>query len=211
MNTNHLREISWQTAKGDICIRAFCTPEEIRQFSFDGQFGTHAHYKSLYTRRESLEKNAVDPDANVVLALENCDHIVGYGVLAHPDPGERWPQLGPGLMMEVKAIEVVRSWRSCGIAPGLIKMMLTHPRIEDQIVYLVGYSWTWDLDGSGKTAQQYRQMMIKLFEPFGFQELQTNEPNICLRPENIFMGRIGSNVSPEVQKQFKWLRFGIAP
>ena len=211
MNTNHLKQISWQTVKGEICIRAFCTPEEISQFSFDGQFGSHAHYKSLYTRRESLEKKAVDPDANVVLALENCDHIIGYGVLAYPDPGERWSQLGPGLMSEVKAIEVARSWRSCGIAPELVKMMLTHPRIEDRIVYLVGYSWTWDLDESGKTAQQYRQMMIRLFEPFGFRELQTNEPNICLRPENIFMARIGRNVSPEVQKQFKWLRFGIAP
>ena len=203
MITNHLKEISWQTAKGDICIRAFCTPEEIRRFSFDGQFGTYVYYKSLYTRRESLEKKAVDRDANVVLALENCDHIIGYGVLAYPDPGERWSQLGPALISEVKAIEVARSWRSCSIAPGLIKMMLTHPRIEDRIVYLVGYSWTWDLDESGKTAQQYRQMMIRLFEPFGFRELQTNEPNICLRPENIFMARIGRNVSPEVQKQFK--------
>jgi acetoin utilization protein AcuA len=79
------------------------------------------------------------------------------------------------------------------------------------IVYMVGYSWTWDLDGTGKTAQQYRQVLIRLFEPFGFQEFQTNEPNICLKPENLFMGRVGRHVSASVQHNFKWLRFGITP
>jgi acetoin utilization protein AcuA len=50
-----------------------------------------------------------------------------------------------------------------------------------------------------------------LFEPSGFQELQTNEPNICLKPENLFMARIGQRVSPGNQKKFKWLRFGVTP
>jgi acetoin utilization protein AcuA len=53
-------------------------------------------------------------------------------------------------------------------------------------------------------------MMARLFEPFGFEEYQTNEPNICLKPENIFMARIGENVSKELQNQFKWLRFGMS-
>ena len=53
--------------------------------------------------------------------------------------------------------------------------------------------------------------MIRLFEPFEFQELQTNEPNICLRPENIFMARIGAEISDDLQHRFKWLRFGLSP
>jgi len=32
-----------------------------------------------------------------------------------------------------------------------------------------------------------------------------------LKPENIFMARIGKNVSKELQNQFKWLRFGMTP
>jgi acetoin utilization protein AcuA len=75
----------------------------------------------------------------------------------------------------------------------------------------VGYSWTWDLDGALKTAQEYRTMLIRLFGPFGFQEFQTNEPNICLKPENVFMARVGNSISKEVQTQFKWLRFGVSP
>jgi acetoin utilization protein AcuA len=54
-------------------------------------------------------------------------------------------------------------------------------------------------------------MLIRLFGPFGFQEFQTNEPNICLKPENVFMARVGNAISKDVQTQFKWLRFGVSP
>ena len=205
------KEIIWHTLKGDVRIRSFCTPEEIRHYTFDKQFGTHAHYRSLYTHRQSLEENAEQPEANIVLAVSRINHIIGFGVLAYPDADERWVELGPGIMMEVKALEVARDMRSAKLAHGLIKMMLAHPKIEDKIIYFVGYSWTWDLDGNHMTALAYRQMMIKLFEPYGFQEFQTNEPNICLKPENLFMGRIGKNISPEMQTNFKWLRFGVSP
>ena len=98
-------------------------------------------------------------------------------------------------MMEVAAIEVCRSWRSFKIAPAFLKMLVGHPQIEEKIVYMVGYSWTWDLNGTRKTAQQYRQMLIELFEPHGFKEYQTNEPNVCLKSENIFMCRVGKNIT----------------
>jgi acetoin utilization protein AcuA len=204
-------EIFLATSLGELRIRSFCTPEDIRQLNFDRQFGTHAHYRSLYTKRESLERKAEQPDTSVVLAIADSAHIVGFGVLAYPDPEERWFGLQPRVMMEVNAIEVSREWRSRKIAKGIVQMMMVHPLIDEKIAYFVGYSWTWDLDGNRMSAQQYRQMMANLFEPFGFQEFQTNEPNICLKPENIFMARIGENISKDVQNQFKWLRFGMTP
>jgi acetoin utilization protein AcuA len=205
------KEILLQTPKGAVLIRSFCTPEEIHRCTFDTEFRIYPHYRSLYTKRKSLEKLAVQPGANVVLAVIDHCHIIGFGVLAYPDTGERWIALGPRMMMEIKAIEVVRSRRSAGIAHGLMRMILSHPQIEDKIIYMVGYSWTWDLEGAQKTAQEYRRMLVELFGPYGFREFQTNEPNICLKPENIFMGRIGKNISQDLQTQFKWLRFGIAP
>jgi acetoin utilization protein AcuA len=204
-------EIQLTAPMGAVTIRSFCSSEEIRQTVFNPQFGSHAQYRSLYTRRQSLEDNADQSDTNVTLALADGNLIVGFGVLAYPEAGERWAELEPQVMMEVKAIETCRVWRSQGLAKGILSMLLHHPFVEDKIAYMVGYSWTWDLDGSKKTAQQYRRMLIRLFEPFGFVEYQTNEPNICLKPENVFMGRIGKNVSPEVQNDFKWLRFGMRP
>ena len=205
------KEVVRSTPAGPVKIRSFCTPDEIQSYRFDDQFGTHAQYKSIYTKRETLEKHAAKTDANVVLALTEDQHIVGFGVFSHPEADERWTELGMGMMMEVKAVEVSRILRSCKIAGDMVRLMLSHPKIERMIAYMVGYSWTWDLDGSGMKAQQYRNMLIRLFNPFGFIELQTNEPNICLKPENLFMGRIGSEVSEQTRQDFKWLRFGISP
>lgn len=211
MNNPLQKEIVRSTPAGDIQIRSFCSPSEIQFYRFDDQFGIHAQYKSIYTKRETLEKHAARTDANVVLALTAKRQIVGFGVFSHPEADERWAELGPGMMMEVKAVEVSRNLRSCKLAGDLVRLMLTHPKIEQMIAYMVGYSWTWDLDGSGLIAQQYRNMLIRLFSPHGFIELQTNEPNICLKSENLFMGRIGNQVSDPVRQNFKWLRFGVSP
>jgi acetoin utilization protein AcuA len=209
MEESSQKEIVYTTPSGDIRIRSLYRPDEIKALSFDKQFGSHAHYRSLYTKRTSLEEKAAQTEANVVLAVTDQEHIVGFGVLSRPRPEDRWSALDPPIMMEIKALEVARSWRSLGLADKIVRLLLAHPRAEDLVVYMVGYSWTWDLDGAGISAQQYRQMMIKLFEPYGFQEYETNEPNICLKPENLFMGRIGRNVSVELRNKFKWLRFGI--
>ncbi len=206
-----MSDVSQTASDGEVRIVARCTPEQIRACTFSPQFGTYAQYKSLYTRRESLEEQAAQPDANVVLALAGERHIIGFGVLARPDPDERWAGLGPGVMLEVKVIEVSRNWRSHGIASRILDKMHTDPAIEDIIAYMVGYSWTWDLEGAGVTAQQYRGMLIRLFEPFGYKEYQTNEPNICLKPENLFMARIGGNISEDMRTRFKWLCFGMSP
>ena len=196
---------------GEIIIRDYSTPEAIRSLEFDDQFGTYAHYKSLYTKRESLENIAKFKDTNVVLAIADNRRIIGFGVLAYPESGERWEKLGPEMMMEIKALEVSRNWRTAKVSRQILELLLSSPIIEDKIIYLVGYSWTWDLDGTKLSSQQYRSMLVHLYESFGFEEYQTNEPNICLKPENFFMGRIGKNVSKEMVKSFKWLRFDIYP
>jgi acetoin utilization protein AcuA len=204
-------DIVLPTPKGDVRIRSFCSAAEIRKCTFNREFAIHGHYKSLYASCELLEKAAEQLDANIVLALTEQNHIIGYAVLAYPDPGDRWAELGPGIMMEVQAIEVCRSWRSLKIAAAILKKLVAYPQVEAEIIYMVGYSWTWDLNGTKKTVQQYRQMLIKLFEPHGFKEYRTNEPNVCLKPENLFMCRVGNNIRPVIQDRFKWLRFGLSP
>jgi acetoin utilization protein AcuA len=199
------------TPRGDVRMRSFSSPSEIRNCTFDRQFAFKDHYKSLYTSRRLLEKSAEQPGTNVVLALVEPDHIIGYGVLAYPDAGERWAELGLQIMVEVAAIEVCRSWRSLGVAPAILKTLLAHPQIEEKIAYMVGYAWTWDLNGTGKTAPQYRQMLAELFKAHGFKEYRTNEPNVCLKPENLFMCRVGNKIDQVILDRFKWLRFGLSP
>jgi len=211
MDKSSSSDIVLATLKGNVRIHSFCSPQEIRQCTFDREFTCHTHYRSLYTSRELLEVAAEQPGSNVVLALTQQNHIIGYAVLAYPDPGERWAELGPEIMMEVQTIEVCRSRRTRKIASGLLKMVVGHPQVEEKIVYMVGYSWTWDLNGSSMTAPKYRKMLINLFEPHGFKEFQTNEPNICLKSENLFMCRVGNNIRQVILDRFKWLRFGLSP
>ncbi|UCD81030.1 MAG: hypothetical protein JSW26_06275 [Desulfobacterales bacterium] len=211
MRQNSSKESVRAAPFGDVQIRSFCTPDDLDGLEFDAGFSTGTGNKSLFTGGESIRLQAKQPDTNLVLAISCDNHIIGFAILAYPAPGERWADLGPGIMMEIKAIEVVRRCRSAGIAGDMLKMLLDHPRIEDKIVYMVGFSWTWDLSGARMTGEQYRQMLLNLFEPHGFEQYQTNEPNICLRPENLFMCRIGQNITDVIINRFKWLRFGLSP
>ncbi len=211
MGENLSNESFRATRFGNVRIRPFCTPAAIDRLDLDPGFAADAEHRSLIGGRGNLKLQAELPDANVVLAISNDKRIIGFAILAYPEPGERWADLGPQIMMEVKAIEVVRQRRSAGIAAGMLETMLGDPGCDDKIVYMVGYSWTWDLRGSGLTAAQYRRMLVNLFEPHGFKEYQTNEPNICLRPENLFLCRIGKNITRVIIDRFKWLRFGLSP
>ena len=55
------KEIQLTAPMGAVAIRSFCSSEEIRQTTFNPQFSSHAQYRSLYTRRQSLEDNADQP------------------------------------------------------------------------------------------------------------------------------------------------------
>jgi len=211
MQQNYSQELVKATSDGSLRIRSFCTPEDLAEFEFDAGFSSGKGYKTLFTGRESLIQQSQEPDTNLVLAIAGDDCIIGFAILAFPEPGERWAELGPGIMMEVKAIEVVPRCRSAGVAGSMLQMLLGHPRIEDRIAYMVGFSWTWDLAGTRMTAGRYRQMVLSLFKPCGFEQYQTNEPNICLKPENLFMCRIGQHISGSILDRFKWLRFGLSP
>lgn len=200
-----------QAAGIEVRIRSFCKPHEIRNYDFDSEFHAGGDYRSLYTRKQSLEVKAQHPDSNVVVALAPPQRIIGFAVLAYPEPDERWSDLGPGIMMEIKAIEVARSWRSAGIGSHILRMVVDDARREDKIFYMVGYSWTWDLAGTKMTAKEYRTLLMHLFASCGFKEYPTNDPNVCLKPENVFMCRVGGHVSQTIIDRFKWLRFGLRP
>jgi acetoin utilization protein AcuA len=204
-------QIVLETSMGNYSLLTFASAEEINRLSFHPQFGQHTGFRSLYTRSESLIIRSCQEDVNVVLAVTDNTNIIGFGLLACPEPGQRWSGLGPRTVMEVKAIEVIRDWRQMGVGNALVRGMLSHPAVEERIIYLVGYTWTWDLNGAKMTASQYRKMMVRLFQPFQFSECKTNEPNICLDPDNLFMCRTGKDVSDRLRNDFKWLSFGVYP
>lgn len=200
--------VQLQTGQGVVQIRAFCTPEDIAPLGFKKTFSEFPRYSPIISKKESLAAAANRPDANVTIASAD-GQIIGFAILQYPSADERWIRVGDRIMMEVSVVEVSRAWRGDGIAAKLLELAVDHPLIEDRIFYMVGYSWTWDLDDVKMTVMDYRNMMIHLFSRYGFRIYQTNEPNVLLRPENLFMARIGSNLSAEIQQRFKWVLFNL--
>lgn len=192
-----------------ITIRSFCSPDEIDLLSLKETFAESGRYNPILSRKESLIDAAVQPGANVTLAYTEDKKVIGISILRYSHPDERWSKIGNRVMMEVSVTEVAGMWRSRGISKKLLGLLLDHPLREDRIIYMVGYSWTWDISGTGKSVIEYRNILINLFSHFGFRIYPTNEPNVMMRPENLFMARIGTNISENIRKRFKLVRFNL--
>ena len=196
------------TKNGCFTVRSFCTPRQIEKLSFITP-PVHGSSPPLVVDKEKLIKTASRKDVNVTLAFREDGVIAGLGILEYPAPQDRWNLVGDRVMMEVSIIEVRRPWRGNGLAQNILHLTVDHPTAENRIFYMVGYSWTWDLNGNNDTAMEYRNALIQLFSGEGFNIFQTNEPNVMLRPENLFMARIGSAVSSEMVYRFKLTRFNL--
>ncbi len=207
MPQKHEKQTVWSTRRGEVIVSPFCGPDEIESLRFIDAYTKYAGYRSIVFKKKTLIEAASRQDTNVTLAFTPDGKIVGFGILEYPRPGERWERVGDRIMMEVSVIEIGRPWRSLGISKKIIRLLVDHPRNEARILYMMGYSWTWDLEGS--TTMDYRDMLIGIFSQHGFKTFQTNEPNVMLRPENLFMARIGSNISASARKRFKQVRFDL--
>jgi acetoin utilization protein AcuA len=192
-----------------VSIHSFFSPDEIAGLSFNKSMPGYARYRPIISDKKRLIEAASISDVNVTLAIGPNRRIIGLGILEYPLPEERWNKVGERVMMEVAALEVSIPWRSLGLSKHILSLLVNHPLRDERILHMVGYSWTWDIDGKGLSAMEYRNMLISIFSREGFRIYQTNEPNVMLRPENLFMARIGSNISGKVQERFKWIRFGL--
>lgn len=195
-------------SQGLIAIYAKCSTAFLNDLEMDAGFGNFRNYSSIIQQREELCSIAESKDSRVTVAVLRQKVLVGYFACHYPKHDERWSKLGE-LMYELGALEVSRNFRKHGIARKLIKPVLSETFIEDKITFMVGYSWTWDVNASGFTLEEYRNVHLKLLEPYNFQEFYTNELNVRMRDENIFMARIGSRVGPSDVKRFRRLALGI--
>jgi acetoin utilization protein AcuA len=200
--------VTYETVRGMLSFSVKYPPEFLSRLKFDAGMGNFTHYSSIIRKLETFQKVAAGKDGKVVLAIGDSETIVGYIACWYPDQGERWSKLGE-LIYELAAIEVSRNFRRLGIARQMIATVLSQDFFEDKISYISSFVWHWDLDGTVLTPAMYRKMMVNLMEGYGFQECYTNEPNVAIKRENLFMARIGSRVSKRDMTRFRNLRFGL--
>jgi len=192
---------------GQLRIVRTCPPEALRTMSLDAGIGRFARYRSIISGINTLEKVAALPDANVTIALSPSQHIVGYIECSYPDAVEGWRDNADGLCYELGAIEVSRNWRRLGIAQAMISTILADEFIESKIFFLTGYSWHWDTDQTGLSVYAYRNLLVRLFRPFGFQVYLTNNPEIKMSSANVLMARVGRHLGTKHKERFQKMLF----
>jgi acetoin utilization protein AcuA len=197
--------LSISSSAGRIAIISGLSAADILSLQFHPGLGEFADYRSILTSPAALAREASLENARTVLALCKRE-ILGYVVLRPPLPGERWGQLS--VMREIFC-ELARGMRGQNIMQTLLEVIHQASDREKLIYYLLGYSWHWDLNGTGRSGLEYRQSIISLVAPYGYKEYPTNDPNVGLHRENIFMARLGLCLSPQEKKAFSRLLFGI--
>jgi acetoin utilization protein AcuA len=201
-------DIEMQTPQGPVVLATYVSPDQLGVWHMDPGIGNFSSYRSILTSKRSLADIAADPEANLTVGLFGGDTVVGYCVRRPPAEGERWAEMDPPILHEVFG-EIGRGWRDLKLMKPMLGEVVLEPDNERRILYIVGYSWHWDLDHTKKTVQEYRETIIHLLTPLGFRQYPTNEPNVSLRPENLFMARIGQEVDKAAKKRFTNLLFGI--
>jgi len=195
------------SANGPLRIVRMCPSQRLHTMELDEGIGRFARYRSIIASVNTLEKVASLPDANVTIALSPAQRIVGYIECSYPDAIEGWHDNADGLCYELGAIEVSRNWRQLGVARAMVTTILADEFIETKIFFLTGYSWHWDTDLTGLSVYAYRNLLVRLFRPFGFQVYLTNNPEIRMSSANVLMARIGRHITPQQRERFQKMLF----
>ena len=185
-----------ETSRGPILLRDWCPPSLVERLHPDE--GLHAFARRADREQALLKRIASGPECELVVAHTPEGLLIGQvSICAADDWWEGIPDL-----YEV-AIEVSSNFRKLGLSKALLQFALEPDYFEDVILFALGFAWHWDLVGADMSSMTYGQMIRKLFEHVGFEKMAANEPNLHLDPANIFLARIGGNVSPGTAAQFR--------
>ncbi len=205
-----IKKSGLETPQGTLIIEDRCTSQRLKTLGMAADLGIFWHAR-LGLQHEALIKIAELGQGHVVIAVHDEVTIVGYIAMHPPADFSRWGPLHLGDLIELGGIEVSRNWRRCGVARHLLQALLDTGAYEDKIVIAEALRWCWDLDETGLSVTQYRQMLLHLFGQFGFERYLTDDPEIADFPGNALAARIGPRARPESIAWFKNALFLTEP
>jgi acetoin utilization protein AcuA len=157
-------------------------------------------------QQEALVDIAALPEGRIIIARSG-DLVVGYVTYLYPDPMERWSEAKLANLLELGAIEVAAPYRAGGVAKGLLDVTFQDDYMNDYIVISTEYYWHWDLDATGISVWDYKEVMKKIMGSVGMEVYATDDPEICSHPANMLMARIGTRVDQASIERFHEIRF----
>lgn len=187
----------------DIVIEGPVSPDSLSALAMHSQLDAFRRPKEQH---EALVEITELPEGRIILARDG-DLIIGYVTFHYADEIERWSQGGMKDLIELGAIEVADDYRSLGLGKKMIQLAFIDGQMENVICFTTEYYWHWDLEKSGLTVWEYRQMMEKLMKSVDMVWFATDDPEICSHPANCLMVRIGNKVPLSSVEQFDRIRF----
>ncbi|TVY08710.1 GNAT family N-acetyltransferase [Paenibacillus cremeus] len=178
-------------------------PEQLRTYTMHADLDAFRRPKEQF---EALVEIAELPEGRIIVARDGLQ-IVGYVTFHYPDELERWSEGGMIDLIELGAIEVADAYRGLGLGKKMIQLAFEQEQMENVITFTTEYYWHWDLEQSGLSVWQYRDMMEKLMKCVDMVWFATDDPEICSHPANCLMVRIGKNVPLSSVEQFDRVRF----
>jgi|OpeIllAssembly_1097287.scaffolds.fasta_scaffold33748_2 acetoin utilization protein AcuA len=195
----------FNTERGAVVVKVAQSVEEILAYTLDDGLGFFWHNRPDL-QRDALVKIAAQPAGRVVIAIGG-GRIIGYVTITLPDEDERWGRDRIAKLYELGGIEVGRNWRGLGLSRALLSEAFADGTYDEAIVLATGYRWCWDYEWSGLSVRQYREVLHKTMRRFGFEQFDTDEPNIAWYPENALVARMGRRAPKELVAKFKALLF----
>jgi acetoin utilization protein AcuA len=194
----------YETPRGTVYIKRNCSPEFIKNQDIDRGIGTFFRYTEgcRERQRELFLDIACGEDEEVVLAYTEDDVIIGGITVLHPGADERWGKIGDPRIYEMGSIEVSVDWRGVGVARKMMEVLFEDGFYDDKIVYSMELAWHWDFKHVELSKFEYRDVLLKLFESYGFVQLDTDEPDIRMDSANMLTVRMGKDSDPELRDKF---------
>lgn len=192
-----------QGKNGPIAIEGPVPPETLRDYRLHDDLDAFRRPKEQHA---ALVEISELPEGRIIAAVDG-DTVVGYVTFHYPDELERWSEGGMDDLVELGAIEVADDYRGQGISKALLATAFEAGQLDNVIVYTTEYYWHWDLENSGLSVWQYREMMENLMKTVGMVWFATDDPEICAHPANCLMVRIGPDVPLASAEKFDKVRF----
>lgn len=192
-----------QGKAGSIAVEGPISPEQLALYRMHPSLDA---FRRPDEQHAALIEIAGLPEGRIVAAVSE-GVIVGYVTFHYPDELETWSEGGMDDLIELGAVEVANEYRGLGLGRAMIVTAFEDGQLDNAIVYTTEYYWHWDLEGSGLSVWQYREMMEKLMKSVGMVWFATDDPEICAHPANCLMVRVGKDVPLSSVEQFDRVRF----
>jgi len=194
-----------KTPNGDIEIENYCSAGKLEALTVDN--GILMFSRNNPERQKKALMNVADSEGGNVVAAVLEGVLVGYIGNHRPSESERWGKPGYDWLYELGAIEVSRNYRECGLALAMMHAAWDDPFYDDKVVITTAFTWHWDLEATGMTKLEYRELFVELAGRFGFMEMATDEPNVAMDAANLFLVRLGNDTTFSQYQKFASLLF----